>query len=162
MLVRGPGLAASMSRYLIDRIAAAPNIELLPHTEIVALSGTPEGQLERVRWRNNRTGEEQDKPIRNVFLFIGADPATDWLADCGVAMDPQGFVRTGAAIAPAASAAPRRTSSAAIGIEHARGVCGGRRARPARSSASAAASAKAPRWWRNCIRCLPTRIIPPG
>ena len=96
MLVRGSGLAASMSRYLIDRIAAAPDIELLPHTEIVALSGTIEGQLERIRWRNNKTGEEQEKTIRNLFLFIGADPATGWLDGCGVATDTQGFVRTGA------------------------------------------------------------------
>ena len=99
MLVRGPGLADSMSRYLIDRIAAAPNIELLPHTDIVALSGTTEGQLERVRWRNNKTGEEHEKTIRNVFLFIGADPATGWLDGCGVVTDLQGFVQTGAAIA---------------------------------------------------------------
>jgi thioredoxin reductase (NADPH) len=100
MLVRGPGLAASMSRYLIDRIAAAPNIELLPHTEIVALSGTTEGQLERVRWRSNKTGAEQEKAIRNLFLFIGADPATGWLNGCGVVTDAQGFVQTGAGIAP--------------------------------------------------------------
>ena len=83
-----------MSRYLIDRIAAAPNIELLTRTEIVALSGTPEARLERVRWRNNVSGEETDKPIRNVFLFVGADPATDWLQECGVALDEKGFIRT--------------------------------------------------------------------
>ena len=100
MLVRKSGLADTMSRYLIERIEAAPNIELLTHTEVTALSGTPEGQLSHVRWRNTKTGAEQDKPIRNLFLFIGADPATDWLADCGVAMDQKGFVRTGAAIAP--------------------------------------------------------------
>jgi len=96
MLVRGPGLADTMSRYLIDRIAAAPNIELLAHTEVAALAGTPEGQLSHVRWRNSKTGEEQDRPIRNLFLFIGADPATAWLTGCGVAMDPKGFVQTGA------------------------------------------------------------------
>ena len=95
MIVRGPGLAASMSRYLIDRIAAAPNIELLTCTELVALSGTPEARLERVRWRNKETGEETERPIRNVFLFVGADPATDWLQDCGVVLDDKGFVRTG-------------------------------------------------------------------
>jgi thioredoxin reductase (NADPH) len=52
MLVRGDSLAVTMSRYLIDRINAAPNIELLTKTEIVALSGKPEVQLERVRWRH--------------------------------------------------------------------------------------------------------------
>jgi thioredoxin reductase (NADPH) len=104
MLVRGPGLAATMSRYLIDRIEAAPNIELLTHTEIVALSGTPEARLERVRWRNNATAEETEKPIRNVFLFVGADPATKWLQGCGVLLDTHGFVRTGSNLPPDACA----------------------------------------------------------
>jgi thioredoxin reductase (NADPH) len=52
MLVRGPGIAGSMSRYLMDRIAATANIELLTQTEIVELSGSPLTQLERVRWRH--------------------------------------------------------------------------------------------------------------
>jgi thioredoxin reductase (NADPH) len=95
MLVRGPGLADSMSQYLIDRIRASDNIEMLTHTEIVALYGSREKQLERVRWRNNVTGEETEKPIRHVFLFIGADPATSWLRGSGVALDPKNFVLTG-------------------------------------------------------------------
>jgi thioredoxin reductase (NADPH) len=98
MLVRGQGLADSMSRYLIDRIEAAPNIELFTHTEITALSGTREAQLQRVQWRNNKTGAVTERPIHNVFLFAGADPATEWLRGCGVAMDAHGFVQTGAAI----------------------------------------------------------------
>ncbi len=100
MLVRGDGLAESMSRYLIDRIAASTNIELLTRTELVALSGAPHGRLERVRWRYNPTGQETEKPIRNVFVFIGADPATHWLKDCGVLLDRNGFVRTGPSLAP--------------------------------------------------------------
>jgi thioredoxin reductase (NADPH) len=95
VLVRGAGLAESMSRYLIDRIGAAPNIEVLTHTEVVALEGGPEAGLQGVRWRNNETGEETEKPIRNLFVFIGADPATQWLKDCGCALDRHGFVRTG-------------------------------------------------------------------
>lgn len=95
MLVRGPGLADSMSQYLIDRIRASDNIEVLTHTEIVALYGSREKQLERVRWRNNVTGEETEKPIRHVFLFIGADPATSWLRGSGVALDSKNFVLTG-------------------------------------------------------------------
>jgi thioredoxin reductase (NADPH) len=95
MLVREPSLAENMSQYLIDRIKAADNIEVLTRTEIVALSGSPDGQLERVRWRNNATGEETEKRIRNVFLFIGADRATDWLRGSGVALDVKGFVQTG-------------------------------------------------------------------
>jgi thioredoxin reductase (NADPH) len=89
-----------MSRYLIDRIEAAPNIELLTHTEITALSGTHEAQLQRVQWRNNKTGDVTERPVRNVFLFAGADPATEWLRGCGIAVDAHGFVQTGAAIAP--------------------------------------------------------------
>lgn len=100
MLVRGDGLAESMSRYLIDRIEATPAIEVLTRTEVVALSGPPEGRLEGIRWRNRVTGAETDKPIRNLFLFIGAEPATHWLRDCGVLLDGKGFVRTGSALAP--------------------------------------------------------------
>jgi thioredoxin reductase (NADPH) len=99
MLVRGGGLAATMSRYLIDRIAAAPNIALLPHTEVVGLSGLQE-QLAYVRWRNKETGEETDKPIRSLFLFAGADPETSWLDGCGALLDGKGFVLTGTDIPP--------------------------------------------------------------
>jgi thioredoxin reductase (NADPH) len=95
MMVRGPGLAESMSRYLIDRIAAAPNIELMTETEIVALDGPAGAGLEKVRWRTRRAGQESEAPIRNVFLFVGADPATEWLQGCGVALDKAGFVTTG-------------------------------------------------------------------
>jgi thioredoxin reductase (NADPH) len=95
MLVRGPSLAESMSQYLIDRIRAIDNIDVLTHTEIVALYGSREKQLERVRWRNNVTGEQTEKPIRHVFLFIGADPATAWLRDSGVALDTKSFILTG-------------------------------------------------------------------
>src|ERR1700761_9035564 len=84
MLVRGPSLAESMSQYLTDRIRAIDNIEVLTHTEIVVLYGSREMQLERVRWRNNMTGEETEKPVRHVFLFIGAEPATAWLKDSGI------------------------------------------------------------------------------
>jgi thioredoxin reductase (NADPH) len=93
IVVRGDGLAATMSRYLIDRIEATENIEVLTRTEIVALGG--ESHLARVRWRTTTTGEETELPIRNVFLFVGADPATQWLQGCGVVLDAKGFVRTG-------------------------------------------------------------------
>ncbi len=94
MVIRGAGLAASMSSYLIERIAATPNITLHTHTEIIALEGDDDG-LSEVRWRNNQTGEEADCAVRRVFLFVGADPNTDWLQDCAVAVDAQGFIRTG-------------------------------------------------------------------
>jgi thioredoxin reductase (NADPH) len=88
-----------MSRYLIDRIAGTSNIAVMPNTEIVALDGAPGHGLEQVRWRNRSTGAETVEAIRNVFLFAGADPATGWLENCGVSLDENGFVVTGAAAA---------------------------------------------------------------
>jgi thioredoxin reductase (NADPH) len=93
LLARGETLEASMSRYLVQRIKAQPNIEVLTKTEITALEGH-EGELESVRWRDG-SGEETAHSIRHLFLFIGADPNTDWLAQCNVALDGKGFVRTG-------------------------------------------------------------------
>jgi thioredoxin reductase (NADPH) len=97
MVIRGGGLGASMSRYLIERIEAASNIELVFNTEVVALEGTQDASLECVRWRSRLSGEESTVPdIRNLFLFVGADPATGWLDGCGVTVDRGGFVVTGA------------------------------------------------------------------
>jgi thioredoxin reductase (NADPH) len=103
MLVRGPGLAASMSRYLIDRIHAIPNIELRTRSEIVGLTGTRQTGLQAVRWRHRDSGQEEEHAVRNVFMFLGADPSTDWLESCDVALDDKGFVKTGAAAIPADS-----------------------------------------------------------
>ncbi len=96
MVIRGGGLGASMSRYLIERIEATPNIELLFNAEVVGLDGSDEGTLERVRWRSRLGGDENALDISNLFLFVGADPATDWLDGCGVMVDRGGFVVTGA------------------------------------------------------------------
>jgi thioredoxin reductase (NADPH) len=95
MLVRGPSLAEGMSWYLVDRIETTDNIEVLTQTEVVALYGSQKKQLERVRWRNNVSGEQTEKPIRHVFLFIGADPATTSLKDSGVILDAKKFILTG-------------------------------------------------------------------
>ena len=95
MMVRGPGLAESMSRYLIDRIAAAPNIELMTDDRDRRPERSGRRGLEAVRWRDRRAGAETEAPVRNVFLFIGADPATEWLEGCGVTLDKAGFVTTG-------------------------------------------------------------------
>ena len=94
LLARGGSLEASMSHYLVERIKAQTNIDVLTRSEITALEGQ-EGNLESVRWRNRVSGEETARPIRHLFLFIGADPNTDWLAQCDVALDGKGFVRTG-------------------------------------------------------------------
>ena len=95
MLVRAKGLAASMSKYLIDRIEGTPNIELLTRTEVVAFGGSPETGVQTTTWRNRDTGERVTRPIRHVFMFLGAEPATAWLSDCGVALDDKGFVKSG-------------------------------------------------------------------
>jgi len=95
MLVRGAGLAATMSRYLIDRIAAAPNITVAPRQELAALDGDPSGHLCAVAWRDRDGGALTRRAVRNLFLFIGASPETAFLASCGVALDRDGFVVTG-------------------------------------------------------------------
>jgi thioredoxin reductase (NADPH) len=95
MLVRGPGLAATMSQYLIDRIAATPNIEVMVRTELSALHGDAVGGLQAASWRQRDTGSTTTRDVRGVFLFVGADPETRWLAGCGVALDANGFVLTG-------------------------------------------------------------------
>src|SRR5262245_21136074 len=94
LILRGYSLHASMSRYLIERIAALPNVHVLAQTEVTALEGE-RGVLEAARWRHRSTGEETRRRIRHLFLFIGADPNTAWLAGSGVSLDDKGFVRTG-------------------------------------------------------------------
>ncbi|MEO6687791.1 MAG: FAD-dependent oxidoreductase, partial [Dokdonella sp.] len=106
MMVRSDGLAASMSRYLIDRIAAAPNISLMTHTAITALEGSADEGLRRVHWRDHANGKDAQADIGNVFLFVGADPATGWLDGCGVAVDKSGFVVTGKSIDGSALVSP--------------------------------------------------------
>jgi thioredoxin reductase (NADPH) len=93
LLVRGPSLAARMSRYLVDRITGLPNVEVLTQTTITGLKGRA-GMLDSIRWRGE-SGEEMHRQVHHLFLFIGADPNTDWLAGAGVALDPKGFVLTG-------------------------------------------------------------------
>jgi thioredoxin reductase (NADPH) len=93
LLVRGPDLAASMSRYLIDRIEGLANVEVLTRTQIVGLEGA-NGMLDAIRWRDG-AGAETQRPIRHLFSFIGVEPNSDWLAGTGVALDAKGFVVTG-------------------------------------------------------------------
>jgi thioredoxin reductase (NADPH) len=94
MIVRGASLEATMSRYLVERINAQPNIEVVVQTEITVLEGE-NGDLRNITLRNRKTGKTQTHPVRHVFLFIGADPNTNWLAESGVELDPKGFVHTG-------------------------------------------------------------------
>ncbi len=94
LVVRGADLETNMSRYLVDRISGLANVEVLTRTEIAALEGN-DGILHSVRWRHTLSGGEMRRDIRHLFLFIGAEPNTDWLAGSGVALGPRGFVLTG-------------------------------------------------------------------
>ena len=95
LLVRGADLYANMSSYLVDRISSLPNVEVLTRTQISGLEGA-NGMLQAVRWQQGASGEEVRRSIHHLFLFIGADPNTDWLDGSGVALDRKGFVLTGA------------------------------------------------------------------
>jgi len=97
LVIRGDGLADSMSRYLIVRIEGHPAIVRHVHTEIVNLEGN--GHLERVGWRDNQTGAVETHGIRHVFAMTGAVPSTSWLAGC-LALDAKGFIKTGPDLSP--------------------------------------------------------------
>jgi thioredoxin reductase (NADPH) len=92
LLLRGESLAKSMSRYLIDRITAAPNIDVVPSVEVSRVSG--EGRLERLTLRDCGDGAEREMPASALFIFIGAAPRTESVAGV-VALDEKGYVLTG-------------------------------------------------------------------
>jgi thioredoxin reductase (NADPH) len=95
VLVRGAGLADTMSRYLAARIEDSDRITLHPFTEIQTLSG--KDHLESIRIRDTKTGASGERAIRHVFLMMGADPNTGWLDGC-VALDEKGFVKAGSGL----------------------------------------------------------------
>jgi thioredoxin reductase (NADPH) len=96
VLVRGPGLAATMSRYLIRRIEETANITLSPYSEVVGLEG--DDRLRVIRWRK-KDGTIVARNIEHAFLMIGAEPNSRWLEGC-VALDEKGFVKTGTDVTP--------------------------------------------------------------
>jgi thioredoxin reductase (NADPH) len=97
LLVRGPGLADSMSRYLISRIEACREITLRTYTEIEALEG--DAHLERIRWRHVQTGASDAHDIQHLFLMTGASPNSAWLNGC-LALDNKQFIKTGLDLGP--------------------------------------------------------------
>ena len=145
MLVRGAGLADSMSRYLIRRIEENPSITLHTHTEIEEMEGAE--RLERVVWQRKGAAPEK-RDIGHVFLMTGASPNTAWLEGC-LALDDKGFVRTGTDLAApdlAAAGWPcraRPTSSKPAGP-----ACS-----PPATCAPAASSASPRRWARARAAC---------
>jgi thioredoxin reductase (NADPH) len=99
LFIRGTSLHASMSRYLIDRIASLPNVTLHSCTRLIGVDGDDRG-LSSIRYESADMPGEQRMDVRYLFLFIGADPNTRWLRDCGVELDEHGFVLTGADARP--------------------------------------------------------------
>lgn len=99
LVVRERRLEENMSRYLADRIERDPRIEVLLHTEVVELLG--DQALDGVVVQDNETGAQRTLPAKELFVFIGATPCTDWVADA-VALDSGGYVLTGADAADAA------------------------------------------------------------
>jgi thioredoxin reductase (NADPH) len=97
ILVRKGALGASMSKYLVRRIEESPNITVRTRAEIVALEGSD--ALERVRWRDERTGAVTEEWIRHVFVMMGAIPNTRWLSG-RLALDREGFIVTGVSLTP--------------------------------------------------------------
>lgn len=93
MLVRGESLTKSMSQYLIDQIEATPNIEVRVYSSVVEVKG--ENNLEAIAIANSITGETEIVPAKYLFIFIGAQPRTEWL-DGVVNRDDKGFILTGA------------------------------------------------------------------
>ncbi len=93
LLVRGPGLAETMSRYLISRIEACDEITQKTWTQIQALEGGE--YLERIHWSNSKTGVKETEEIQHLFIMTGADPNTSWLGGC-LALDNNQFIKTGA------------------------------------------------------------------
>jgi thioredoxin reductase (NADPH) len=95
LVVRGPCLAKTMSRYLISRIEANPRITLMAWTTIEGLEG--DTHLKRVRLHNTKTGANETRDIQHVFMMTGADPNTEWLRG-SLTLDAKGFIKTGAEV----------------------------------------------------------------
>ncbi|SIR82627.1 FAD-dependent oxidoreductase [Micromonospora avicenniae] len=92
LVVRGPDLTASMSRYLIDQLEQSDRITVHPHTQVVGAAGGD--HLERITLCDSRTGEVRTAETSWLFVFIGAEPRTDWL-DGVLLRDERGFIITG-------------------------------------------------------------------
>ena len=118
LIVRGASLEATMSLYLVQRIAALPNVVLHLRTEVDGLVGDAATGLQGLELRDRDTGAVETRAIRHLFLFIGADPNSGWLAGCPIRLDPKGFVLTGESAAPlggdSRAASPLETSTPGV------------------------------------------------
>jgi thioredoxin reductase (NADPH) len=93
VIIRGDGLKATLSQYLIDRIKACPKIEVRPHTQVTALHG--DVMLSAITLTNGQTGRQQTFDTRFLFLCLGGQPHTEWAAAVGVCRDEDGYLITG-------------------------------------------------------------------
>jgi thioredoxin reductase (NADPH) len=92
LLVRSGSLEATMSRYLVERIRATPKVEVRTNTEVVGCRG--EGHLEGLTLADRGVGETEEVDASWLFVFVGAEPRTEWLG-AAVARDGKGFLVTG-------------------------------------------------------------------
>ena len=92
VLIRGPDLTATMSQYLIEQMAALPNVEVRPYVQVAGVDG--EHQLERATLETIPGGEREELELAALFVFIGQTPRTDWL-EAAVLRDKAGFVLSG-------------------------------------------------------------------
>ena len=109
LIVRGKSLESTMSRYLVDRINGLTNVEVVTGAQVSKLEGS-NGTLNALTWRG-ASREETHRPIRHLFLFIGAETNSDWLVGA-LKLDAKGFVLTGAAAGP--SRQPLETSEQGV------------------------------------------------
>ena len=93
LVVRGSSLKSTVSAYLIDRICAAKNVEVLTNTEVTALEG--DQMLDAVVVKNNKTGEQRRIATHWLFVCIGGAPRTEWAVEAGVRRDEAGYLVTG-------------------------------------------------------------------
>src|SRR5688572_17778147 len=107
LLIRGEDLGKNMSRYLVDRIADARNVELITNTEVRELVG--EDRLEGIAVEDNRSGARRTLAARALFVFIGAEANTGWLQSA-VELDERGFVLTGRELNDSALRSEEHTS----------------------------------------------------
>ena len=93
IVCRGETLKSTMSRYLLDRVAASDKIEVLTRTEVIALHG--DDDLRAITLRDNTSGQERRVPTRWLFICIGGDPQTHWAEANGIQRDEGGYLLTG-------------------------------------------------------------------
>lgn len=111
--IRGDSLTASMSAYLVDRIDASPNIEVLARTEVTGLHG--DEHLASITLTNRDTSQDNRHECRGLFLFIGAVPYTDWVSGL-VQLDDKGFILTDTAVTDASGYEPLAYETSRPGI----------------------------------------------